>query len=78
MYLSGEMLEWCSNLTAGLNSPTNVTSSTPNCKVLHEELCLQWVVASGAVRDSAMQNSWSVLILTCINFSFNSNLNNSC
>ncbi|KAG7311829.1 hypothetical protein JYU34_002912 [Plutella xylostella] len=30
-----------------------------SCKVLHEELALQWVVASGATRDLAMHNSWA-------------------
>lgn len=29
-----------------------------SCKILHEEIALQWVVASGHTRDLAMQNSW--------------------
>ncbi|XP_063891201.1 dedicator of cytokinesis protein 7 [Helicoverpa armigera] len=34
-----------------------------SCKILHEELALQWVVASGATRDLAMQNSWALFEL---------------
>ncbi|CAB3248141.1 unnamed protein product [Arctia plantaginis] len=34
-----------------------------SCKILHEEIALQWVVASGATRDLAMQNSWSLFEL---------------
>ncbi|KAG6453982.1 hypothetical protein O3G_MSEX008455 [Manduca sexta] len=41
--------------------PTVLTDGS--CKILHEELALQWVVASGATRDLAMQNSWSLFEL---------------
>ncbi|RVE50344.1 hypothetical protein evm_005010 [Chilo suppressalis] len=41
--------------------PAVLTDST--CKILHEELALQWVVASGATRDLAMQNSWALFEL---------------
>nr|XP_037877673.1 dedicator of cytokinesis protein 7 isoform X2 [Bombyx mori] len=34
-----------------------------SCKILHEELALQWVVASGVTRDLAMQNSWALFEL---------------
>ncbi|XP_028173843.1 dedicator of cytokinesis protein 8-like, partial [Ostrinia furnacalis] len=37
--------------------PTVMTDGS--CKILHEELALQWVVASGATRELAMQNSWA-------------------
>ncbi|CAH2208410.1 jg15244 [Pararge aegeria aegeria] len=40
----------------GLPLPPSVLMDG-SCKILHEELALQWVVASGATRDLAMQNS---------------------
>lgn len=50
------MFEWCSGLTGSSTNSSNTYGTT--CKVLHEELSLQWVVASGTTRDLAMQNSW--------------------
>ncbi|XP_013181338.1 PREDICTED: dedicator of cytokinesis protein 7 isoform X1 [Papilio xuthus] len=46
----------------GLPLPPSVMSDG-SCKILHEELALQWVVASGATRDLAMHNSWSLFEL---------------
>ncbi|XP_026325619.1 dedicator of cytokinesis protein 7 isoform X2 [Hyposmocoma kahamanoa] len=46
----------------GLPLPPAVMSDG-SCKILHEELALQWVVASGATRDLAMQNSWALFEL---------------
>ncbi|KAJ2944480.1 hypothetical protein O0L34_g3827 [Tuta absoluta] len=46
----------------GLPLPPTVMSDG-SCKILHEELALQWVVASGATRDLAMQNSWALFEL---------------
>ncbi|XP_041982163.1 dedicator of cytokinesis protein 7 isoform X2 [Aricia agestis] len=34
-----------------------------SCKILHEEIALQWVVASGTTRDLAMHNSWALFEL---------------
>ncbi|GBP46865.1 Dedicator of cytokinesis protein 6 [Eumeta japonica] len=41
--------------------PTVMTDGS--CKILHEELALQWVVASGSTRDLAMHNSWTLFEL---------------
>ncbi|KPJ13246.1 Dedicator of cytokinesis protein 6 [Papilio machaon] len=46
----------------GLPLPPSVMSDG-SCKILHEELALQWVVASGVTRDLAMHNSWSLFEL---------------
>ncbi|KAM3959107.1 LOW QUALITY PROTEIN: dedicator of cytokinesis [Aphomia sociella] len=46
----------------GLPLPPSVMSDS-SCKILHEELALQWVVASGATRDLAMHNSWALFEL---------------
>ncbi|XP_026490440.2 dedicator of cytokinesis protein 7 isoform X1 [Vanessa tameamea] len=46
----------------GLPLPPSVLTDG-SCKILHEELALQWVVASGATRDLAMQNSWALFEL---------------
>ncbi|CAG9567548.1 unnamed protein product [Danaus chrysippus] len=46
----------------GLPLPPHVLADG-SCKILHEELALQWVVASGATRDLAMQNSWALFEL---------------
>ncbi|XP_039764432.1 dedicator of cytokinesis protein 7 isoform X2 [Pararge aegeria] len=46
----------------GLPLPPSVLMDG-SCKILHEELALQWVVASGATRDLAMQNSWALFEL---------------
>ncbi|XP_052757856.1 dedicator of cytokinesis protein 7 [Galleria mellonella] len=46
----------------GLPLPPSVMSDG-SCKILHEELALQWVVASGATRDLAMHNSWALFEL---------------
>ncbi|XP_047987110.1 LOW QUALITY PROTEIN: dedicator of cytokinesis protein 7 [Leguminivora glycinivorella] len=46
----------------GLPLPPAVMSDG-SCKILHEELALQWVVASGATRDLAMHNSWALFEL---------------
>ncbi|XP_073967696.1 dedicator of cytokinesis protein 7-like [Choristoneura fumiferana] len=46
----------------GLPLPPAVLSDG-SCKILHEELALQWVVASGATRDLAMHNSWALFEL---------------
>ncbi|XP_049870539.1 dedicator of cytokinesis protein 7 isoform X2 [Pectinophora gossypiella] len=46
----------------GLPLPPAVMSDG-SCKILHEELALQWVVASGATKDLAMQNSWALFEL---------------
>ncbi|CAG5048236.1 unnamed protein product [Parnassius apollo] len=46
----------------GLPLPPSVLSDG-SCKVVHEELALQWVVASGHTRDLAMHNSWALFEL---------------
>ncbi|XP_013192989.1 dedicator of cytokinesis protein 7 [Amyelois transitella] len=46
----------------GLPLPPAVLTDS-SCKILHEELALQWVVASGATRDLAMHNSWALFEL---------------
>ncbi|XP_072936330.1 dedicator of cytokinesis protein 7 [Epargyreus clarus] len=51
-----------SDRDVGLPLPPHVMTDG-SCKILHEELALQWVVASGATRDLAMQNSWTLFEL---------------
>ncbi|CAG0892792.1 unnamed protein product, partial [Darwinula stevensoni] len=46
-----------SSLRSGPASPTHLKSGTTVRKV-HEELALQWVVATGEVRDLALSNAW--------------------
>lgn len=47
----------------GLPITTPPVRDNLTCKILHEELALQWVVASGITRDLAMQNSWTLFEL---------------
>ncbi|XP_022112324.2 dedicator of cytokinesis protein 7 [Pieris rapae] len=51
-----------SDTDIGLPLPPSVMTDG-SCKILHEEIALQWVVASGATRDLAMSNSWALFEL---------------
>ncbi|XP_050685080.1 dedicator of cytokinesis protein 7 isoform X2 [Leptidea sinapis] len=51
-----------SDTDIGLPLPPSVMTDG-SCKILHEEIALQWVVASGSTRDLAMTNSWALFEL---------------
>ncbi|XP_045511771.1 dedicator of cytokinesis protein 7 [Colias croceus] len=51
-----------SDTDIGLPLPPSVMTDG-SCKILHEEIALQWVVASGVTRDLAMSNSWTLFEL---------------
>ncbi|XP_038219758.1 dedicator of cytokinesis protein 7 [Zerene cesonia] len=51
-----------SDTDVGLPLPPSVMTDG-SCKILHEEIALQWVVASGVTRDLAMSNSWTLFEL---------------